>query len=399
MKKIILGLMLFTLSLFNVTEIKAENIQFTDATFINYFSNHYGYEMNANLSVFGNALYTWSIPEFNDLIYSSGGIPSEILFYSKFSQTEFIRGIEIFDLEPSGPYPANLSGTYQFNLLDYGFTQSEIDSIRSIRVRIMVSHFVPPSGFGPALAQNTFVSTGNLSKVTFVHEGQIWFETSYIGTISEPPTQPNTVDGFAFDTWYDEDGNVLNTFKTYQGDQVFFSRPQNLISILFYSENQLVGFQTIIRNQEVQLNLPSNPTVSGLEFLWWELQDGTIVDPLAFYSFNQQTRVNAIFRIDPTAITAPAIGVAPINPLTTILAGFGLNNQFGYIFFMLLVFVPLNLFFAWLALPVIAIAIANFILIALFIFLNFIPFWFSFIIIGFIILAIIAMAKGVIRLE
>jgi hypothetical protein len=262
----------------------------------------------------------------------------------------------------------------------------------------MVSHFVPPSGFGPALAQNVFLTSGQLPKVTFVHEGSVWFETFYVGTISEPPTEPATVDGFAFDTWYDIDGNVLNTFKTYQGNQVFFSQPQNLISILFYSKGQLVSFQNVIRNVETQLTFPSDPVVSGFEFLWWEFE-GRVLDPNEFYSFTQQSVINAQFRNAPETITAPAVGVAPINPITTLLSGFGLNNQFGYIVFMFLIFVPLNLFFAWLALPVIAISISNFVLLALFIYLNFIPFWFAFIIIAFIILAIIAMAKGVIRLE
>ena len=401
MNKLILIFSLFTISLFNIVNVKAETIQFdtADMTFVNYYSNHFGYELDANVSEFNKQLWTWTIPASSQLIYESGGIISSVLFYAGPDQTDFIEEVDIFDLVPTGPYPQFLSGEYQFNLLDYGFTEQEINNIRSVRVRIMVNFVSPPSGFANYLQDNLFLISGELPTVTFIHEGSVWFETFYLGTIDEPPTEPTTVNGTAFDTWYDIDGNVLNTFIPYQGDQVFFSQAQNLISILYYSQNQLVGFQTVTRNQEVELTLPSDPIESGLDFLWWELPDGTIVNDEIFYTFNQQTRINAVFRIAPDAVTTPAIGVAPINGLTTILSGFGLNNQLGYIFFMLLVFVPLNLFFAWLALPVIGIAIANLILIALFIYLQFIPFWFAFIIVAFIILAVIAMAKGVIRLE
>jgi hypothetical protein len=399
MKKLITLFGALLLGLTNITTIKAENISFDDATFINYYSNHFGYEMGANLSEFGNALITWSIPNFNDLIYASGGIDSAIIFYSKSNQTGFIEEVTVFDLEPVGPYPANLSGTYQFNLLDYGFTQSQIESIRSIKVRIMVSHFVPPSGFGPALADNMIVTTGLLSKATFVHEGNLWFETLYVGTIDEPATNPATVNGFPFEAWYDLDGNVLNEFRTYQGDQVFTSRPINLISVQFYSKNQLISFQNVNLNQATLLTIPNDPTSVGQEFLWWELPDGSILNPQSLYTFNETTRINAVFRNAPQTITTPGLNAPPLNGLLTLLSGFGLNNQLGYLILMLIVFLPLNLFFAWLKFPVIGIAIANLILIALFIYLQFIPFWFSFIIVALIILSIIAMAKGVIRLE
>jgi hypothetical protein len=403
MKKLITIISLLFLGITNITEVKAESISFDDATFINYFSNHYGYEMDSNLTEFGNSVFTWFIPEFNDLLHSSGGIISSVLFYDIFGSATvngdgFVGEVDIFDLDPLGPYPQNLSGTYEFNLLDYGFTQEEVDSIKSITVRIMVSHNVPPSGFGPALADAVFVTSGQLPKVTFVHEGSVWFETTYVGTIDEPPTEPPTVNGFAFDTWYDENGNVLNTFKTYQGDQVFFSQAQNLISILFYSQGQLVSFQNVIRNVETQLTFPSDPVVSGFEFLWWEFE-GRVLNPDEFYSFTQQSVINAQFREAPMSITAPAIGIASINPITTLLSGFGLNNQFGYIVIMLIVFTAINLFFAWLSLPVIAIAISNLILIALFIYLQFIPFWFAFIIVGLIVLAVVAISKGVVSIE
>ncbi len=403
MKKLITIISLLFLGIANITEVKAESISFDNATFINYFSNHYGYEMDSNLTEFGNSIFTWFIPEFNDLLYSSGGIISSVLFYDIFGSATvngdgFVGEVDIFDLDPVGPYPQNLSGTYEFNLLDYGFTQEEVDSIKSIRVRIMVSHNVPPSGFGPALADAVFVTSGQLPKVTFVHEGSVWFETTYVGTIDEPPTEPPTVGGFAFDTWYDEDGNVLNTFKTYKGDQVFFSQAQNLISVLFYSQGQLISFQNVTRNIPTLLTVPPDPTVSGFEFLWWEI-NGQIFNPEELYTFTEQTRINAVFREAPESITAPAIGIAPINPITTLLSGFGLNNQFGYIVIMLIVFTSINLFFAWLSLPVIAIAISNLILIALFMYLQFIPFWFAFIIVGLIVLAVVAISKGVVSIE
>jgi len=404
MKKLIAIFSLLFLGITNITEVKAETISFDDATFINYYSNHYGYEMISNLTEFGNPLFTWFIPEFNDLIYTSGNINSSVQFYSTFgsfidpNNLTFVGEVDVFDLEPTGPYPPNLSGTYQFNLLDYGFTQAEIESIKSVRVRIMVSHNVPPSGFGPALADAVFLNSGPLSKVTFVHEDNVWFETLYVGTIDEPPSNPATVNSVAFDAWYDIDGNVLNEFTPYQGDQVFFSQPINLISIQFYSQSQLVSFQNVTRNVATTLTVPSDPVVQGLEFLWWEI-NGEVFNPDELYTFNETTRIYAVFREAPTSITTSGIGSPPLNGLLVLLSGFGLNNQLGYIFIMLIVFTAINLFFAWLGLPVIGIAISNLILIALFIYLQFIPFWFSFIIIGLIVLAVIAITKGVVRIE
>jgi len=256
MKKLITIISLLFLGIANITQVKAESISFDDATFINYYSSNYGYEMNSNLTEFGNSVFTWFIPEFNDLIYESGGIISSIIFYDIFgSQTVngdgYVGEVDVYDLEPTGPYPQNLSGTYQFNLLDYGFTQEEVDSIKSIRVRIMVSHSSPPSGFGPALADAVFVTSGQLPKVTFVHEGSVWFETVYVGTINEPPTEPPTVGGFAFDTWYDEDGNVLNTFKTYHLTStkfnkciILFTRTINIISKCYKKHTYIINSST-----------------------------------------------------------------------------------------------------------------------------------------------------------
>lgn len=399
MKKLITFISVLLLAITNTVNINAENISFNDATFINYYGDHYGYELDANLSEFGNALITWSIPNFDDLRYTSGGIDSAIVFYSKANQTGFIEEVTVFDLEPSGPYPSNLAGTYFFNLIDYGFTQSQIESIRSIKVRIMVSHFVPPSGFGPALASNMIVSTGLLGKVSFIHQDILWFETLYFGTINEPPTNPTIVDGFTFDGWYDLDGNVLNEFKTYQGDQVFISQPLNLISVQFFSQNQLISFQNVIRNEPTLLTIPIAPSVTGKDFLYYKLPDGSILNPEALFTFNETTRINAEFRDTPIDITASGINTPPLNGLIIILSSFGFNNQLGYLIFMLFIFVPLNLFFAFIKFPVIAIAISNLILIGLFIFLGFIPFWFSFVIVSLIILAVVAMARGVITLE
>jgi len=142
----------------------------------------------------------------------------------------------------------------------------------------------------------------------------------------------------------------------------------------------------------------AHPSSPSLVFSHWETANGAqIVLPRQF-DRNIDLFARYTLRAD---LQVP---ITPENPqnvqgLSFIITQLGWDNPAGYILFVMLILVPLNLFVAYIGMTSIPILIINGGIIGLFIFLEFVPFWFSFLFIGVIILAMILASKGVVNIE
>lgn len=414
MKKLIATLALFLFGLSNAIAIQAETITFDGTTgvnpeieFINFFGNNFGYELRVNRSEFGGDFVNFKIPVTSSVLYEKGGIISSIIFYNKPWEDHdpgdgsVIVEIDAYDLEPTGPYPEYWFGEFSIDLNDY-MTEAEIAKVAGLKITLMTNFVSPPSGFANYLAQNTAVTFTDAPEpptITFIHQGDVLYETTYVGFIDPPPNEPLFVDGYAFDYWVDQNGDIVNFSNPYSGDQIFYSVGESILSVQYYANDVFVAFDTVTRDTPTLLDPPTPPAISGQEFLWWEIR-GNVLEEDIFYTFNTGERINAVYQnVTEIGITAPDVEDQPFNSLIVLLEGFGLNNQFGYIVIMLLIFVPINLFLAWVKVGTLAIAITNFGLIALFLYMQFMPFWFIFILILAIATGIIAFTKGVVNLE
>lgn len=404
MKKLIATLVLFLFGLSNAIAIQAETITFdtSDMVFKNFFSNVFGYELRANRTEFGGNYINFTVPTTNQILYEDGGIVSNVILYEgSFEEGNVLVEIDAYDLEPVGPYPNFWFGRFSIDMRDY-LTDAEIEKVGGVKLTLMTNFQVPPSGFAQFLEDNVgfaFTDAPEPPTITFIHQGDVLYETTYVGFIDPPPNEPLFVDGYAFDYWVDQNGDIVNFSNPYSGDQIFYSVGESIMSIQYYANDVFVAFDTATRNTPTLLDPPTPPAISGQEFLWWEIR-GDVLEEEIFYTFNTGERINAVYQnVTEIGITAPDAEDQPFNALIVLLEGFGLNNQFGYIVIMLLIFLPINLFLAWVKVGTLAIAITNFGLIALFLYMQFMPFWFIFILILAIATGIIAFTKGVVNLE
>jgi len=285
MKKLMLIITLIFTAVF--TSVSAEQVTFdsSDITFFNFYSTNYGYVYEKNFNDFGNELYTITIPSSPSLIYAKGGIPSGILFYDvdgspigssiPFSQILVINGSTIT------PSPTDeLFGTFELDLTipTYSFPQNRINDIVAFQLTVMTTNVASPGGFIDFLADNTFITTGELPKANFYHEGALYHTEGYNGIVDGPVTDPSTVDGFTFDQWVDSNGIPWNPNAPYFGEQNFYSTGENQVLIRYWSNGVPVDTENAVLNELYQLTKPSDPTLSGNTFLWWEFENGDVVN-------------------------------------------------------------------------------------------------------------------------
>jgi hypothetical protein len=406
MKKLMLIITLIFTAVF--TSVSAEQVTFdsSDITFFNFYSTNYGYVYEKNFNDFGNELYTITIPSSPSLIYAKGGIPSGILFYDvdgspigssiPFSQILVINGSTIT------PSPTDeLFGTFELDLTipTYSFPQNRINDIVAFQLTVMTTNVASPGGFIDFLADNTFITTGELPKANFYHEGALYHTEGYNGIVDGPVTDPSTVDGFTFDQWVDSNGIPWNPNAPYFGEQNFYSTGENQVLIRYWSNGVPVDTENAVLNELYQLTKPSDPTLSGNTFLWWEFENGDVVNFNINYVFTETTDIYARFTSSGTGTSTDPQNPQSVQGLTFILETLGWDNTAGYILFISIILIPINLLFAYLKFPVMAIGITNLALLGIFVFLEFLPFWASFVLIGSIIMGLIAMARGVINLE
>lgn len=404
MKKLfILATLIFT-AVF--TSVNAEQITFesSDITFYNFYSTNYGYRYDKDLSEFNKDTWTITIPSTQVLIFQKGGLDSTIYFYDiDGNLIDSIKFSEIYIANDLGTPSSSdrLFGTYTIDLTDatYSFPENQISEILSFTMDIMTTNTTSPGGFIDFLADNTFITTGNLPTASFYHEGNLYHQEGYNAIIEGPSSNPATVDGLAFDQWVDANGNPWNPNQPYQDNQDFYSTGQNQAFIRYYSEGVLYDTDSATITDPYQFSFPTDPTASGKLFLWWEFEDGSIVNPNEFYDLEQITEIYARFTIVGTSADAPDNNPETIQGLSFILTTLGWDNTAGYILFLSIILIPLNLLFAYLRFPIFAIGIINLSILGLFVYLQFLPFWAMFILIGSVIMGLIAMARGVINLE
>lgn len=405
MKKLfILATLIFT-AVFST--VSAEQITFDsgDITFYNFYSDVWGYEFEKEITEFNQAEWNISIPFTSSipLIFRDSGIYSTIYFYD--TRGYIIHQIRFDDIyEQNGisvETDTQIYGNVTLDLTNsaYGFPQDEISEIVSFKFYLQTTNTTTPGGFIDFLEANTFITTGQLPIASFYHNGNLYHEEQFNGIIDGPSSNPSTVNGLPFDQWVDSNGTPWNPSQPYSSDKQFYSVGDNQVLIRYYVEGTPTDSENAVIDEPYQLTLPSDPTVSGKTFLWWEFEDGTIVNPNNAYVFTETTEIYARFTTVGSGADAPDNDPETIQGLSFILTTLGWDNTAGYILFLSLILIPLNLLFAYLRFPIFAIGIINLSILGLFVFLQFLPFWAMFILIGSVLMGLIAMARGVINLE
>jgi hypothetical protein len=214
--------------------------------------------------------------------------------------------------------------------------------------------------------------------------------------LEEIPLNPlNTVTGFEVKIYAIETPDTafvnfmnLNTYFDFTGN-VFRANWYNGTSL--FSSNSYTLFPTP--------PLPSPPPFGPLVFNEWVDGNQVPFNPNLIYSGN--LNFFATFRA-PTvseSVTTPVLPPNPTPPLQAFLTGLGLFNTEGFLFLFALIIILINFALVYYKFALGLIIVSNGIIAGMFMFLQFLPFWASFLFVSVIIFMIMLINGGMTRYE
>jgi len=218
----------------------------------------------------------------------------------------------------------------------------------------------------------------------------------FIIDLRDIPNNPNNrVTQFGIQIYSTEP--IDSAFLSYMNRNTFFEFTSELLRAQWFVGDTI--FATNFFTLFPERPLPNPSPIAPLVFVEWFDDNNQAFNPNVVYTGPQRFYARFALPNISESVTTPVNPPQATPPLQAFLTGLGLFNTEGFLFLFALVIILVNFALVYYQLGLGLIIVSNIIVAGLFIFLQFLPFWASFLFVSIIVFMIMLINGGMTKYE